>query len=621
MINAQWIHIVVVVLSILAIVFALSNFNTLRRFLIGRPMRTRELHAKENKLSWYIALLVLSADLYSSVSYGPQAGMTELASVGPNAQWLILPITLGTVVLLFVLIASYIMGVLAYPNGGGAYTIAKENFRSPWVSLVASSSLLIDYILTVAVSVSAGIQAIASAYPAMAPEATILAVVCVLGMLLINLRGVGEAARIFAWPTLLFMIVMIFLVITGFFHQFQAGYTPPPTEPFGKIPQGLTTLMLLGAFSGACASLTGIETIANAVPVFREPGSKNAVKAYIALGVITGVTLLGFAYQLYVHGIYQNPENTMLSQLAQAFFGQGLIYQIIIWSTFIVLIIAANSVFTGFTQLGALVASDGYLPRSLQIRGDRLGYSVGMMILTALAVLLIVAFRAKTEALIPLYSVGVFVSFTIAQIGLVRRWFRDKGHKWKLKMTVNAVGALITALVSVVVAVTKFTHGAWIVLVILPIFVVGSLWIHRHYQHVASELRIDKKTMRPTSRHVVTVVLVSGVHRVVLNTISFAQSLNTEVIAVYVGFSDEAVEKMEQTWEEWGKPCHLITLKNEYRSLLNPIIRFLKRLETQEGSPERVHIIIPQFVPRKWWHHFLHNQSALLLRSWLIRHK
>lgn len=621
MYHSHLLHPLLVLLSVLAIVFAVTNFSSLRKIIIGRPMRTSELNAKHNKLFWFIALLVLAADLYSSVAYGPEAGIADLVQLGPDVKWMILPVTFATVMLLIILIASYIMGVLAYPNGGGAYTIGRDNFKNKTISLIASSALLVDYVLTVAVSVSSGIQQIGSAYPSVAPYATGLAVLSVFVILIVNLRGVSESASIFAWPTLAFMLIMILLIFTGFFDQFHHGVVQPTTPTFGKIPGGLTLLLVLTAFSSACSSLTGIETISNSVPIFREPGAKSAVKAYIFLGAITGFTLLGFAYELYVKGIHVDPNNTMLSQLAQTYFGHGIFYQIIIWSTFIVLILAANSTFTGFPQLAALVAGDGFLPRSLTIRGDRLGYSVGMIILAALASLLIIAFEAQTDALIPLYSIGVFVSFTIAQYGLVRLWSRVKGPNWKLKLTVNAIGALTTALVSVVVATTKFLGGAWIVLIVLPLIIAGSLAIRRHYTQVAEELRIDHKTERAKSHHVVTIVLVSGIHQVVLNTISFAKSIQTDVIALYVGFTEEDIHKMEQKWEEFGTPCRLVTVKSDYRSLLNPITRFLQRVETHEGRPDHVHLIIPQFIPVKWWHYILHNQSAVLLRAWLFRNK
>lgn len=621
MLYTHWLHPLLILGAIVAILFSILNFSSLKRIIIGRPMRTKELYEKRNKLYWFLALLVLAADLYSSVAYGPEAGMTELASLGPDVKWLILPITIATVILLGILIASYIMGVIAYPNGGGAYTIARENFERPWVSLIASSALLVDYVLTVAVSVSAGVQAVASACPVVAPHATTISVLCVIVILMVNLRGISESATVFAWPTLLFMICMGILIFDGIFNQFHRGFIQPTTPPFGTVPKGLTTLLILKAFSATCSSLTGIETISNSVPVFRDPSTKNAVKAYVALGLITGGTLLGFSYELYVKGISVDPQNTMLSQLAGVFFGHSIVYQLIIWATFIVLILAANSTFTGFPQLAALVASNGFLPRALTMRGDRLGYSNGMIILTALASLLIVGFEAKTDALIPLYSIGVFISFTIAQIGLVRRWFRVKGSYWRVKMSVNAIGAITTALVSIVVASTKFTDGAWIVLVVLPVIIFGCLAVKRHYNQVAEELRIDYVIHKPSAHHVLTIVLISGVHRVVLNTISFAQSLNTDVIAVYVGFTEEDIERIEKKWEDWGSPCRLVTLKSEYRSLLVPIIRFLKRMETKEGRPDHVHIIIPQFIPKKWWHYFLHNQSAVLLRSWLLKNK
>ncbi|MEI4801271.1 APC family permease [Bacillus sp. NPDC077411] len=617
----RWLEAVLIIFALIAIWFSASNFSSVKRFLIGRPMRTSELHAHHNKLFWLIALPILSADLYSSVAYGPESGMTELAGLGPDAKWLIFPITISTIVLLAILIVSYIMGILAYPNGGGAYAIAKDNFKPRWVSLVASSSLLVDYVLTVAVSVSAAIEAVSSAYPVVAPYETILAILCVVILVLVNLRGVAESARVFAWPTFGFMICMLILIFTGFFDELRHGFIQPSTPSFGTVPEGLTTLLVLKAFSSACSALTGIETISNAVPIFREPQQKNAIRTYIALGSITAVTLLGFSYHLYAKGVTPDPHNTMLSQLTGMYFGHGILYQVIIWFTFIVLILAANSTFTGFSQLAAIVAADGFLPRSLTNRGDRLGYSNGIIVLASLACILIISFRAHTNALIPLYAIGVFLSFTVAQIGLMRRWKRVKGSNWKVKFTINTVGAVITSIVAVIFAVTKFTGGAWVVLVVLPIMIFISMSIHSHYEDVAKELRIDMQTIRPVASDVVTLVLVSGVHRVVNNTISFAKSLDVDPIAVYVGFDEQSINKMEKKWKDWGTPCRLVVLRSKYRSLLEPLNRLIKTIEAKQEAGGHIHIIIPQFIAHKWWHNALHNQSALLLRMWFIRNK
>ncbi|MDB5085316.1 MAG: amino acid transporter [Bacilli bacterium] len=618
----SWLHPMLDVMAVVAILYAGFNFQTVKRVLIGEPMRTRELHASHNRLAWYIALPILAADLYSSVAYGPEAGMTELVALGPSAKWLILPITAATVILLAMLIVSYIMGVMAYPNGGGAYAIAKDNFKNSFLALVAGSSLLIDYILTVAVSISSGVQNMASAYPILAPYQTTLALLCVFIILVVNLRGVSESAKVFSYPTVLFMVCMILLIFTGFANELRHGFVQPSTPPFGTVPQGITTMLILRAFSSACSALTGIETISNSVPILRDPQQKGAIKAYIALGLITAFTLLGFAYHLYVRGLPVVPNNTLLSQLTQAYFGHGVIYQVIIWSTLLVLIMAANSTFTGFPQLAALVAGDGFLPRALTLRGDRLGYSNGMIVLAALSALLIEAFNANTNALIPLYAIGVFIAFTVAQVGLTRRWFRVRGPKWTVKASINTFGAVITASVAVIFAVTKFSSGAWVVLIVLPILILTAWSIRRHYNHIAEELRIDVKTMRPESHRVVTIVLVSGIHRVVLNTISFAISMHKEVIAVYIAFNDESAKKMEQKWEEWGEPCRLVVIHSEYRTLLQPLARFLKRVETREGGrPDHIHLVIAQFIPKKWWHYVLHNQSSLLIRAWLIRHK
>lgn len=312
----------------------------------------------------------------------------------------------------------------------------------------------------------------------------------------------------------------------------------------------------------------------------------------------------------------------MLSQLAEGYFGHGLVYQLIIWSTFIVLILAANSTFTGFPQLSAIVAADGYLPRALTNRGDRLGYSNGILLLAGLASILIIAFRAHTNALIPLYAIGVFLSFTVAQFGLLRRWKRVKDKSWQAKFAINLIGTVISAVVAVIFAVTKFTSGAWVVLIVLPLIVLFSCLIKKHYVEVANSLRIDPKVTRPEQHHIVSIVLVSGIHRVVNNTVSFAKSLGSEVIAVYVGFDDESIERMEHKWEEWGEPCRLVVLRSSYRSILEPITRFINTMEKWEGGkPDHIHIIVPQFIPKKWWHNILHNQNALLLRAWLFRHK
>ncbi|MCY0889295.1 MAG: APC family permease [Alicyclobacillaceae bacterium] len=613
---------IVIILALVALWFAASNFTSFKRFVVGRPMRTRELNSRHNKLFWVIALPVLAADLYSSVAYGPEAGITEIANLGPDIKWLILPITGSTVVLLIILITSYIMGVRAYPNGGGAYAIAKDNFRQPWVRLMASTALMIDYILTVAVSISSGVEQIASAYPRLAPHVVGISVLCLLIILFVNLRGVSESASLFAWPTLFFMVCMLFLIGYGFIDGGPHGVVSAYTPPFGTFPQSLTLLLLLKAFSSACSSLTGIETISNSVPVFREPRTKGAIKAYVALGVVTGITLLGFSSLLYFQGISVNPNNSMLSQLLGVYFGHSIIYQVIIWATFIVLILAANSTFTGFPQLTALVAGDSFLPRALLMRGDRLGYSNGMLVLSALATLLIVGFRANTNALIPLYAIGVFVAFTIAQTGLVRRWLRVRGKLWRTKVIVNGFGAIVTAVVSVVFAVTKFTGGAWIVLVVLPLIMFIATLIRRHYLKLADEIRINPTDAKPEPHHVVTVVLISGVHRVTLNSVSFALSIGSDVVALYIGFDDESIEKMERRWEEWGNPCRLVTLKSEYRSLINPIRRFLKFLETYEGGQaDHVHVILSQFLPSSPWAQILHNQSSLLLRTWFLWNK
>lgn len=613
---------VLLIVLVIALLFIASNYGSLKRWIIGKPMRSRELDAKHNKLLWYIALPILSADLYSSVAYGPEAGATELAFLGPDAKWLIVPIGLSTVVLLAIVVLSYIMGIIAYPNGGGGYTIARDNFKQSSVSLLALGALFIDYVLTVAVSVSSGIAAITSAYPAFANERVGLSLVCLFLILTVNLRGISESATVFAFPNYAFWISMLILLFWGLANNLHHGFVQTTTPPFGVFPKGLTTLVLLKAFSSACSSLTGIETISNSVPIFREPRQKSAIKAYIAMTIITGFTFTVFTYELYVKGISVNPSNTMLSELSSVYFGHGFMYQVITWTTFLILIIAANSIYNGFPQLLALAARDGFLPRALSLRGDRLGYSNGMLVLTALSAVLIIVFNAQTNALIPLFAIGVFLSFTIAQAGLVKRWIRVRGKAWLLKAGINLLGGIITALVAIIFTVTKFTQGAWIVLVALPTIVFIALAIHRHYSAVQKELALNIEQTHPQAHRILSIVLISGIHQASDNMLSFAKSMGTETIALFIGFNDESIAQMEANWEEWGSPFRLVTLKSEYRSLIQPISRFVRTLEAWEGGqPDHIHLIISQIVPSKLWHYALHNQSAFLIRAWFFRRK
>ncbi|WP_244893365.1 APC family permease [Ferroacidibacillus organovorans] len=617
-----WQLIALLLIATLFIVGRITGFRMVKRLLVGRPLKTRELGQAQQHLVWYLALPILSADLYSSVAYGPEAGATELVGLGRGAEWLILPIVGATVLLLLIIVLSYIMGILAYPNGGGGYSIARDNFRPAWISLVAASALMIDYVLTVAVSVSAGILAIASAYPGLVPYETVLSVICVALIALVNLRGVSESATLFSWPNFLFAACMLFLIGWGVTNDVSHGFVQPQTPPFGVLPKGFTLLLILKAFSSACSSLTGIETISNAVPIFREPKQMGAIKAYVTMTIVTGITLVGIGYQLYVKGITVKPNNTMLSQLTAVYFGHGPIYQIITWSTFLVLIIAANSTFTGFPQLMALVARDKFLPEALSLRGDRLGFSNGLMVLALLSSVLLVVFQAQTNALIPLFAIGVFMSFTIAQIGMMKRWMKLRTKRWQGKAFVNAVGAVVTALVTLVFSATKFSQGAWIVLFAIPLMVSLALMIRRHYARLERELALDVQTELAEEHHVISVLLLSDIDRIALQSVSFAKSIAQDLIAVYIGFDDESIAAVEAKWKAWGEPCRLLAFKNEYRSVLQPLTRLVKRLQTREGrEPDHIHILLPQLVPRVWWQFGLHNQRNFVIQAWFLRNQ
>ncbi|MCH5584231.1 APC family permease [Shimazuella sp. AN120528] len=581
-----------------------------KRLIIGRPLRTEQL--TEEKIPIWKALPILSSDALSSLAYGTEQLLTVLAPLGLFALWYSLPITAAIVFLLALLILSYRQIIASYPDGGGAYIVSTDNLG--WQSgLVAGASLLIDYTLTVAVSITAGTDALTSAFPALHKHSTLISVVFVFIIMVLNLRGLRESGTIFSFPTYLFILGIIVLVAVGLFGVIYHGLPSDVPPVHKKIPEGLTWFLLLRAFSSGCTALTGVEAISNATPTFRKPETVNAAKTLSMLGILLGILFAGTSLLAFLYHITPKETETVLSQIAEHTFGRTLPYYYIQATTALILILAANTSFSGFPLLASIMAKDKFMPRFFSARGDRLNFSNGIITVALAAIFLIVVFQGDIDRLIPLYAIGVFLSFTLAQLGMVKRWLKRKPKGWQLKLTINALGCVVSFIVLVIFAVTKFSEGAWIVIVVIPLFILMFYKIRKHYEMVADQLRFDENLRcEPPTDHLV-VLPISGINRVVQSSIAYAKMISSHVIAFYIAFDDESAKKLEERWEEWNPGIPLIVTKSRYRSILGPMLRFLEHLQVKESN-RQLTVLIPEFIPGRWWQRLLHNQTAIIIR-------
>ncbi|ASS74054.1 amino acid permease [Tumebacillus algifaecis] len=584
-----------------------------KRFLIGRPMKSTELAAE--KLTKRKALAVLSSDALSSVAYGTEQILMVLMAVGVAALWYSIPISFAVLLLLAILILSYRQIIYRYPSGGGAYLVSKENLGVPF-GLLAGGSLLVDYILTVAVSASAGTDAITSAFPALHDDRVLIAVVMIGALTLLNLRGVTESASILAYPVYLFVGAIGLLIVCGLF-QIVTGQAQATTPEYGTSVPGLTLFLLLKAFSSGCSALTGVEAVSNAIPSFKRPAEKNAATTLLMMGLILGSMFLGISVLAYCFGIVPNGRETVVSQLASSVFGRGTVYYAVQSVTALILFLAANTAFAAFPVLAFMLAKDRYLPNMFTVRGDRLGFSNGIIMLGCLSALLIVLFHGHTENLIPLYAIGVFIPFTLSQTGMMRMWLRSKPSGWLLPFLINTIGMLTTLTITLIFICTKFSQ-VWLVFLFLPLAIWVFLQIQRHYQSMAGELQIDLAHDKPYQKGTVIVIPVAGITRVVRNSISYATSLTDQVVAVYVGFDEEEIATMERRWAEWNPGVRLIILRSHYRSIVRPLIKFIDTVGWKAAETDHVTVLIPQFITKRWWHNILHNQTSFLIRTYLF---
>ena len=589
-----------------------------KRLLLGAPMPLAQ--ARHERLNKTVALAVFASDPLSSVAYATEEILLVLTLGGAAARSFSLPVALGIAALLAVVVVSYRQTVAAYPQGGGAYLVAKDNIGQ-YPALVAAAALLVDYVLTVSVSVVAGIAALTSAVTWLHPYRIVFSVLAVIGIAIGNLRGVRESGRLFAAPTYFFVTSILITVGFGFVGAKFDWLPEAPYQPHPPGLEGLGLFLLLRSYAAGCTALTGVEAVSNGVQALKPPEGRNAQAVMTALGIIAIVMFLGITYLAYDFGIIPGGDETVVSKIAHRVWGNGAGYYLVQASTLLILVLAANTSYADFPRLSSILARDRFVPRQFANQGDRLVFSNGILILSGFAILLIVVFQGDTHALLPLYAIGVFISFTLSQGGMVLRWLRLREKGWHWRVWVNGVGALVTGIVLLTLTVTKFVEGAWIVVVVIPILVATFVIMHRHYAEVAHELSLEGYDGPPKFQHTV-LVLIGDVHRGVVRAVQYARTLAPTAVvrAVYVETDPARTSRLEERWGKWGLGVPLIVLTSPYRSLLRPLLDYLDQIQSR-GEDQMVTIVLPEFLPRHWWQHVLHNQTALLVKGALLFRK
>ncbi|HEX2580346.1 MAG TPA: APC family permease [Dongiaceae bacterium] len=599
----------------------------LRRLLIGDPLATAA--EKHERLSVLTGLPIFASDALSSVAYATEEILLVLVTGGAALLGYSLPIAVIICLLLAIITISYRQTVHAYPNGGGSYIVAHENF-GVLPGLIAAASLLIDYVLTVAVSISAGIFAIISAFPSLREHTVLLCALSVVFMTMANLRGVRESAKVLAFPTWGFIAVMFAMVGWGLYRYLLGDLHPLPVPQNGshvpKIGDIAFFILMLRAFSSGCTAMTGVEAVSNGVPAFKDPASANAARVLFLLSTILAAIFIGVTFLAYHLNILPNDRESVISQIAHLIFGNGAMYYAVQIMTTIILVLAANTSFAGFPRLASVLAKDGYVPKQLANLGDRLAFSNGILALATLALILLVVFRGNTNALIPLYAIGVFLSFSFSQAGMVVWWARHAKPGWEIKATINGFGAVFTTIALLAIIESKFTEGAWIVIVLIPIFVALFLAVRRHYDSV--EMQLSPRmgglgewlpwthNFRPK-----IVVPVSKMHPGTLAALQLARAISNDVTAVTVDISPRETAELRLAWRAMRLKEKLVVLESPYRAVIEPIMHFLETVDKREEDRGQAVVVLPEFLPAKWWQGLLHNQTALLLKAELLFRK
>ena len=587
--------------------------RTLSELVFGPPLPTTRLESE--RLNKTRALAALSPDALSSVAYANQEiflGLTVAGAAGLAYSW---PIALAITGLMLILAMSYSQTLYAYPSGGGSYTVAKENLGAH-AGLAAAGALLIGYVLTAAVSLTAGVQAMASAFPALGAYRVPLALLILLVITIANLRGVREAGTAMSVPVYLFLFAFGGMLAAGFALAAQQG---PGTYPATQALTPLTAALLLHTFAAGCTALTGIEAISNGITLFREPVSRNASRTLWTMALLMGCLFLASIGLTQFLAVYPQGDETILSALARAALGTSPAYFLVQGATLLILAVAANTSFAGFPRVASVLAHDRYLPHQFEHLGDRLVYTNGMLLLAGLTGLLMVVFGGDSHALIPLFAVGVFLAFTLSQAGMVVHWFKVRGRQWWLKALANGIGALVTSATFLIIAISRFAEGAWVVLVLVPALAVTFRQVNTHYRQVAKELTLRglPPSLRPLPKPRL-VIPISGVHRGVIEAVRYARSLSDRITAVYVETEPGAADRMRSEWERWGLDIPLDVVPSPYRSIIGPLLEYLDGEDTHHNDGQQATVVLPEFVPAHWWQALLHNQTAFLLKLALV---
>ena len=591
-------------------------WSYIRRALIGPPLPTRQ--AAHERLNKVRALATFSPDALSSIAYANEEiflGLVVAGAAGLSLSW---PIALAIGALLAVVALSYYQTIHGYPSGGGSYIVARANLGTT-PGLVAAAALLIDYVLTAAVSLTAGLAAIASAFPVLWPYRVILSLVLLAAITVLNLRGMRETGTALSIPVYLFLLAYLPMLGWGLVRALIEG--PGSLEAVAPVAtQPLTTLLVLRTFAAGCTALTGVEAISNGVPAFRPPEAWNAGRTLGVMAVLMGTLFVGSIGLTQYLGVVAGPRETILSALAHRVLGSGPAYFVIQVATLLILAVAANTSFADFPRVASLLARDGFLPRQFTYLGDRLVFANGILLLAGLTGLLIVLFEGDTHLLIPLFAVGVFLAFTLSQVGMVVHWARERGRAWWLHAAFNLAGGVTTAITFAIVLVGKFVEGAWIIVLLIPLFVSAFWGVRRHYDQIARELSLRGPavpSLRPMPRQRV-VVPISGVTRASVEAVRYARSISDDVTAVCVDTDEKNTQRVREAWERWGQGVPLVVVPSPYRSIVGSLLDFLDKTDRECNDGQLATVVLPEFVPARWWQHLLHNQTAWAIKTAIL---
>ena len=596
--------------------------SRLKRVLIGKPLKNEALGGEKFGILW--GLPILSSDAISSVAYaGQEILIVLIPAIGMLAFRQLTFISAAIIALLVILTLSYRQTIESYPNGGGAFVVAKENIGLI-AGVTAGSALSIGYILTVAVSIASGVDQIVSAFTVLKPYRVHLCLLVILLMTLGNLRGIKESARLFSLPTYFFILSIIVMLIAGFV-KIWGGYQPQPIEIAQDTLQPLTIFLILKAFTNGCAALTGVEAVSNAVPNFKEPSKKNAKSVLVLLSVLVFIVFGGTS--IIANFFPTDPNNgAMLVQIAGMIFGRTIPFYIITALSFTILALAANTAYFGFPNLISVMAKEGYVPRQLSMRGDRLSFSNGIISLSAIAMLLIIVFSANVTSLIGLYAIGVFISFTLSQGGMFFKWFRERSKGWHLKAAINGFGALVTFFIVIVIAITKFTQGTWIAVIVIPIMIYMMLKIKKHYVAINKQLKITPEELKEVniSRDVYrnrVIIPIESINKASIRALRYARTISDNVIAFNVSIDEEQGKKIREKYDLMNTDIPLIIKYSPFRKVVDPLLRLIESEEYDYQKGDIITVILPQFVVKSWWNKILHNRTRVFVERQLLKHK